>query len=77
MITNKHLQTYVYDILGMSPVDAVAYLKTCLLSSYFRSMRIIREVKFDPEIHRAEFKSEEHQEGRVTVELKEGKITNA
>jgi len=80
MITDYYLQTYLYDIIGMKPQEAIEYLQASPAARYFRSMRVVYDVPFDPEVHRSKtswvsgvvtpvFKPEEREQGRVTVRL--------
>lgn len=80
MISNYYLETYLHDIIGMTPADAAEHLKASPARHYFRSLRIVYDVPYDPEVHetkRNEFTGqvspvlaeEDFVPGRVTVKL--------
>lgn len=76
MVSNQYLETYLHDIKGMGPQDALAYLRASLVSSYIRSMRVVYDIPYDPDTHQPVY-DDDREEGRLTVKTKDGYITDA
>ncbi len=72
----SYIGTYLFDVLGMKPEAAMAYLKGSLIGDRFRRFRIQIDKIYDPEIYDLA-PLEEPEYGRVTFSLKNGVITKA
>lgn len=72
----SYIGTYLFDVLGMKPEAAMAYLKASLIKDRFRSFRIQRDKTFDPNLYELAI-PEEPSFGRVTFQLKDGVVSEA
>ncbi len=73
--SETYLRSYLRDIIGMAPEAAKAYVDASPAHKCFTSMRVVYDRSYDPRTH--DLAEEEFLEGRVTLKVEDGIITDA
>jgi hypothetical protein len=71
----SYIGTYLFDVIGMEPGAAKAYLKASIIGDRFRYFRIQVDKTYDPNVY--DLGTEERQDGRVTFKTKDGLVSHA